>query len=143
MAKLWIKGAMAVAATLTLAACGTVDGETVHERVASPDGKMEAVLMTCFMDGDAKVRLVTGAVFEGKGGNCDGLNSKALASVRVSMPEGDDDGPKASVKWDNGHAVFSFEGDRTVISREAKGSGRLDLIAVRGEFEEADIVEAP
>lgn len=142
MAKLLIKGVLAAMAAMTLVACDATDGEAVHERVSSPDGTMEAVLMTCSMDGDAKVKLITGAVFEGKGGACAGLSEKALASVRVSMPEGEEDA-KASVAWDGGQAVFSFEGDRTVISREAKAGARLDLIAVRGDFEEADIVEAP
>ena len=142
MGRLWIKGVMVSAAVSTLAACGSVDGEAVHERVTSPDGKMEAVLMTCSMAGDAKAKLITGAVFEGKGGSCDGLADKALTSVRVSMPLGEESA-KASVKWENGQAVFSFEGDRTVISREAKAGARLDLIAVRGDFEEADIIEAP
>lgn len=141
MAKLVLKGLALGVAVLALAGCGNAGGERVHERLVSPDGKMEAVLMTCSMSGDAKVLLVTGAVFEKKGKGCAEVESEALASVWVSLPiEGE--GPLARVGWDGGKAVFSFDGDRTVVSRQAKAGARLDLIAIKGEFEEADVMDA-
>lgn len=134
-------GAVIASAGLVLAGCGNGGGEKVHERVASPDGAMEAVLMTCSMPGDAGVLLVTGAVFEARGKGCGALD-EALASVWVSSPiEGD--GPLAQVGWQGDKAVFSFEGDRTVVSRQARAGGRLDLIAIKGDFEEADIMTTP
>ncbi|WP_292050626.1 MULTISPECIES: hypothetical protein [unclassified Brevundimonas] len=140
MAKPVLTGLALSLSALALAGCARGGGEQVHTRLASPDGAREAVLMTCSMPGDAKVLLVTGAVFDAKGRGCGDVDDKALASVWVSLPEAGD-GPQAQVSWDGDRAVFSFEGDRTVISRQAKAGGRLDLIAVRGEFAEADIVE--
>ena len=140
MAKMRVLSAFALAGAMaaTLSACGGAGGEKVHERVASPDEKTEAVVMTCPMDGDAKVLLVTGAVFEKKGQGCADLTS-ALGSVRVSTPQDGEGDEAVSVAWQDGKAVFTFEGDRTVVSREAKAGAPLDIIAVRGDFEEADI----
>ena len=141
MAKPVLTGLALSLSALALVGCSRDGGEQVHTRVASPDGTREAVLMTCSMSGDAKVLLVTGAVFETKGQKCADVADKALASVWVSSPEAGE-GPQAQVTWDGDQAVFSFEGDRTVISREAKAGGRLDLIAVKGDFAEADIVDS-
>ncbi|WP_297802136.1 hypothetical protein [uncultured Brevundimonas sp.] len=140
MAKPVKMGLVVGLAALAAAGCSRGGGEKVHERVASPDGKMEAVLMTCSMPGDAKVMLVTGAVFADKGKGCGDVEKQALTSVWVSSPlEGD--GPLASVAWADGKAVFSFDGDRNVVTRHAQAGAPLDLIAVRGEFPEADIAE--
>ena len=142
MAKPMIVALVVSVAALAVASCSRGGGAPVHDRVVSPDGRLEAVLMTCPMAGDAKVKLVTGAVFADKGRDCADL-AAALGSVRVSAASEEGEGPMASVEWDEAKAVFSFDGDRTVISREARAGAPLDLIVVRGDFKEADIVPAP
>lgn len=124
-----------------LAGCSALGGEKVHSRATSEDGKLHAVVMTCFMDGDAKVKLVTGAVFDRDGGGCPDVIEQAVGSVWVSLPPSGLEAPAASVAWQEGKAVFSFEGERTVVARHARADASLDLIVVSGDFEEADIVE--
>lgn len=138
------KAALAMLGTLPLmlAACAGGADQKVHQRADAPDGKMQAVVMTCPMAGGAEVKLVTGAVFDAKGKGCDDIAKSAIVTVRVSMPEGEIAPPAASVAWKDGKAVFSFEGERTVISREARANAPLDLLVVRGDFEGADVVEA-
>lgn len=134
----FVKTAITAATVLALGACAGERGGTVYERAASPDGKLEAVLMLCGMDSDKAVLLLTGAVFEAKGKGCDNLG-KAVTSFQASRAaEGEE--PGASVSWLDGKAVFDVQGDRTVASRYAKGGAPLDLIQLKGSFDEADIV---
>lgn len=139
MVKLFGKAAFAGVALMALSACGGQSGGKVYERVPSTDGKLEAVLMLCPMDSDANVLVLTGAVFDSKGKGCGDLRSEAMTGFQTSrVTEGDE--PAASVSWQDGKAVFDLLGDRTVVGRFAKGEAPLDLIQLKGGFDEADIV---
>ena len=120
-----------------LASCGSAS-EKVLERAASPDGKLEAVLMNCKDPANPSTTLLTGAVFDTKGKNCGDVTTGGLASFVVSNAP-DQEGAGASVSWDGQQAVFDVEGDRTLVRRQASGGVALDMIVLKGDFEGADI----
>ena len=120
-----------------LASCGSAS-EKVLERAASPDGKLEAVLMNCKDPANASTTLLTGAVFDTKGKSCGDVSTEGLASFVVSNAP-DQEGAGASIRWDGEQAVFDVEGERTLVRRQASGGVALDMIVLKGNFEGADI----
>lgn len=120
-----------------LASCGSAS-EKVLERAASPDGKLEAVLMNCKDPANPTTTLLTGAVFNTKGKSCGDVGKDGLASFVVSNAP-DQEGAGASVSWDGQKALFDVDGERTLVRRQASGGVALDLIVLKGNFEGADI----
>lgn len=139
MVKLFGKAAFVGVAFMALAGCAGETGGKVYERVASADGAMEAVLMLCPMASDGDVLLLTGAVFGTTGKGCGDLSSEALTGFQTSRTR-EGEAPAASVTWQDGKAVFDVVGDRTVVGRFAQAEVPLDLIQLKGSFDEADIV---
>ncbi len=134
----FVKTTITAVTLMSLAACAGDKGGTVYERATSPDGKLEAVLMLCGMASDKNVLLLTGAVFEAKGKGCGDLIEAVTSFEASRAPEGE--GPAASVIWEGDKAVFELLGDRTIASRYAKAEAPLDMIQLKGSFDEADIV---
>lgn len=134
-----MKAAVGLVSVLVLGACAG-GSEKIHQRLASPDGTMEAVVMMCPMAGDMKVKLLAGAVFDAKGLGCDDMASRAITSFLISSSSEDDPVPAASVEWLGGKAVFDVDGDRTIVNRSARAGAPLDLLVIKGTFDDADIV---
>lgn len=133
------KAAFGLVSILALAACDR-GGEKVQQRLASPDGTMEAVVMVCPMEHDKSVKLLAGAVFNAKGRGCAQMANDAITSFLISSSPEDDPVPAASVEWLDGKAVFDIEGDRTIVNRAARAGAPLDLLVIKGSFDDADIV---
>ncbi|MEG1453128.1 hypothetical protein [Brevundimonas sp.] len=130
---------LAAAAVMVLAGCARVESK-VHERVASPDGSKEAVVMTCPQASDPAVPVLVGAIFDTKGQGCKDATVDGLSYFIATMaPDGDGAGTK--VVWDGSKAIFDIEGERYVISRGAKSNVALDMIQLKGSFDGADIVD--
>lgn len=130
---------LAAAAVMVLAGCARVDSK-VHERVASPDGSKEAVVMTCPQASDPAVPVLVGAIFDTKGMGCKDATVDGLSYFIATMAP-DVDGAATKVVWDGDKAVFDIEGDRYVYSRGAKSNAALDLIQLKGSFDGADIAD--
>lgn len=130
---------LATAAVMVLAGCARVDSR-VHERVASLDGSMEAVVMTCPQASDPAVPVLVGAIFDKKGMGCKDATVDGLSYFIATMAP-DVDGAANKVVWDGDKAVFDIEGDRYVYSRGAKSNAALDLIQLKGSFDGADIAD--
>lgn len=133
------KAAFGLVSVLALGACAG-GGEKVQQRSASPDGTMEAVVMVCPMQGDKSVKLLAGAVFDAKGRGCADMANGAITSFLISSAPEDEPVPAATVEWLDGKAVFDVEGDRTIVNRSARAGAPLDLLVIKGSFDDADIV---
>lgn len=129
----------AAAAVMVLAGCGRVDSK-VHERVASPDGSKEAVVMTCPQASDPAVPMLVGAVFDTKGQGCKDTTVDGLSYFIATMAP-DVQAPGATVVWEGDKAIFDIDGERYVFSRGAKSNVALDMIQLKGSFDGADIVD--
>ncbi len=130
---------MALTATMLLAGCARVDSK-VHERVPSPDGSKEAVVMTCPEASDPSVPVLVGAIFAKKGQGCKDATVDGLSYFIATMAP-DIEAPGTQVIWEGGKAVFDIEGDRYVYSRGAQSNAALDLIQLKGSFDGADIYD--
>lgn len=128
---------MALTAAMLLAGCARVDSK-VHERVPSPDGSKEAVVMTCPQASDPAVPVLVGAIFAKKGQGCKDATVDGL-SYFIATVAPDVDGAGAKVVWAGDKAIFDIEGDRYVYSRGAQSNVALDLIQLKGSFDGADI----
>lgn len=94
---------------LMLSGCARTK-EEVFQRLASPDGQYEAVMMRCGQPSDPSMPEMVVAVFTEKGRGCDQPYVHAVTGVNLSHPF--EDGAYASMVWDGGTLVVTSQGER-------------------------------
>lgn len=108
-------------AATALSSCQKVP-EKVVQRLASPDGRYEAVMMVCQTPSDRRSTDLLVAVFEQKGRDCDKPFVDAVAGVSLTHP--DKDGVKAQIRWESDEVVLTTTQPRHFISGLSQADGR-------------------
>ena len=121
---------MVAGALCGLSACQKVDDQ-VFQRLASPDGKYEAVMMVCPMPSDPAIPEMVVAVFKEKGRDCEQPYVHAETGVNMSHPF--DDGAHATMRWDGETLVVTSQGERQYYSGTFMGEHR-NIIRLEGRI---------
>lgn len=122
------KGLIAAVCVGLLASACSGASESVVERVASPDGRYEAVLMVCQTPSDFTASDLLVMVYDEKGRGCEKAFVDAVAGVTLTHP--DKDGVNASIRWDEDVVVLTSATERQLMSGLSRADGprmiRLD-----------------
>lgn len=103
---------------LMLSGCARTK-EEVFQRLASPDGQYEAVMMRCGEPSDPSIPVMVVAVFKEKDRACDQPYVHAVTGVNLSHPF--EDGAHAIMRWDGGTLIVTSQGERQYQSGTLMG----------------------
>lgn len=98
---------------LILSGCSRTK-EEVFQRLSSPDGQYEAIMMRCGQASDPSVPEMVVAVFTEKGRGCDQPYVHAVTGVNLSHPF--EEGAHAIMRWDGGTLIVTSQGERQYYS---------------------------